>query len=191
MSTLQLVLPASFAAHVLALHWQYDVRFYAAALAAPLLAFAVKVSQRADTGEDIGRRMTLPLASVLTAAAFPASFVVGDPIAFSPLRLTWLLVAAYYVYDFRLHGQPAGLPIAAGMGGLALFGPTYGTAIHNAMHMVEMPSQQAVRLVPRTRWGWGALLVAGAWLLLVLGAWSSLRRRGAETTGAAGPATRA
>jgi hypothetical protein len=180
MATLQLVLPASFAAHVFALHWQYDVPFYPCAFAAPLLAFSLKATRRAEAGEDIGRRMILPVAAVFLAAAFPASFVVGTPIAFSPLRLTWLLAAALYIYDFRLHRQVLALPMATGFGALAILGPTYGTSVANAVHLVSTPTEQAVRLIPRTRWGWGALLVAGAWVLLGIGAWSSVRRAGSH-----------
>jgi len=177
MATLRAVLPASFAAHLLALHWQYDVTFYVCSLAAPLLAFAVAATRRAETGENIGNRVVLPIVPVFVAAAFPDSFVVGDLVAFSPLRLTWLLAAAVYLYDFRLHRQLVALPMAVGLGTLALLGPTYTAAIGNAAHAIATPSQHAVKLIPRTRWGWGALLVTGAWLLLGAGAWSSLRRR--------------
>ena len=183
---LHTALPLSIAAHVLALHWLYEVALRACSVTASLLALGFVLTRAADALDALGRRVLLPAAAILFSTAWPASFAFGETVTFSPLRAALVGAGVLYLYDFRRHRQAAFAVLASACAGVATAGPTFTAAYQNVAALGDRQAHRFSHLVPRTRQHWGAVAMALAYGLLALGAWVSYKRRGGPRGAASG-----
>jgi len=175
---LNVVLPLSLGAHVIALHWQYGVPFHLSSLSPTLLALGVVAIRRLGPERPI-LRLVLPAWAILFARDWAEACVLdyGAGPTFSPLRATLVVAAAVLLYDIRRYRQLASVVAAYFCVFVALAGHSYAAAIQNVLHVVDLVTGRAAGLVPRTRRHWGAVIMAAAWICLALAGWISLRGR--------------
>jgi hypothetical protein len=172
---------AGFVGHVLAIHWLHDTHLYACALSAPLLVLAIAVVRAPRAREAPRARVLVPAIAVVLSIPWPDEFGLEMGFTFSPLRAALVIAALTHVYDYLRHRQAWILMPAAGFVTAALGGPTLGAAWDRWAALLHGLGRHGRALLPRTARAWGALLVASAYVLLGLGAWSSLRDREAST----------
>ncbi len=166
---LRLSLLASAAAHVLALHWMYDIEVRFCGLSPALLAAALAVVRHPDA-EDVPRlRVLVPALAVLFSMGAPRAFVFASALGvFSPFRAAIVVAALVYLYDYARHRQTFTLAFAGACGMTALAGHGPGVAYDRIAHGLDL-------LLPRTREHWGRVALLAAYALLPIGLWRSLR----------------
>jgi hypothetical protein len=178
-STLDTALPISVAAHVLALHWLYDVPFSACSLTPPLLALALVVTRSPHAPEKLRLRLALPAIAVLFSLGWPGAFAFGTFVTFSPLRAALLVAGVVYLYDYLRHRQIVFLALPSACAAVAVAGHTLSASLTNIVHIFDVVFVALDRVLPRSRQQWGALAMAASYAILGFGAWISFKRRAA------------
>jgi hypothetical protein len=174
--SLRYALLISLGAHVLAVHWMYDVTVRACSLAPLLLVLSVYVTRSSRALESQHLRFALPASAVLLSLWWPQTLAVGTVLVFTPFRAATILAALVYAYDYSLHRQLMIILSAAACGLTAAAGPSFLQAVGRLADLADAVGGWASRLLPRTRAQWGAYAVVVSYLLLSIGAWRSLRR---------------
>lgn len=179
----------SVAAHVGMLHWVYD-RAFTAPMATPLLllgAVAVekmRLMRRFGTADARTMQIALLCAALVTGlsrdhTALRFDLVVPglvDAISIGNTSLTF--AAVYVVAALVLFRRVAVYVLGVGAigAGWALFGPSWQSMVDFASSVVRTTRQTVVDAMPKTRFGWGVIAVAGSFGLLLLGLWQSFRK---------------
>jgi hypothetical protein len=181
-----MVLPVlSLAAHLGILHYVYDVPFYGAMAAGPLLGLGIAF-MRVTPGELVPRkdvmtlRVLLPIAAVAVSASSPGQLTLFlDPHGhwtMTTLRLATIAAFLEFVYAFV--SERWVFALSAGLFALLAdaYGPTAQQVSNSSADAMEKAKPLAWDVIPTTSFGWGAWLVALAFVFLALGAAVSLRR---------------
>jgi hypothetical protein len=180
------VLPAlSLAAHVGILHYVYDVPFYGAMAAPAILGLAMIFGFTRDVlpmprKDIVLLQILLPIAAIIVSANCPGQLTIyTGPLGHTfvtTLRLTIVATYLELIYSFlRPYWRSA---FAAGV--VALLTDAYGPSPQEIAHWYSRSwdafSRGFMNLIPTTSEGWGALLVALAFIFLGIGAVVSIRR---------------
>jgi hypothetical protein len=171
----------SLMAHVAASEWIYEVPIFAVFLSPILLGIAAFCLRReADAWVS-----ALSVAAVILAFADPPDGAIWNAngwswLGISPLRLILVGSAAICWGLWRMRGGLAPITMALGASLLAIFGHTLEVMQGNADVTWRSIRNVVNAAVPNSRYGWGALLFAAAFLLLGLGAWATWHRHDRE-----------
>jgi hypothetical protein len=160
----------SVVVHLVALGWIHQVPFHLAYLTPLLLGQAVVVER-----EQVVQQVLLPALAALVSIGqaetlgIPLSLVSGYWV--SPLRIATLgAAAAYGVLAWRhRHRWLVALAAASGLAGVL------GTSLWSIGEFLTGLLRLVRRLLPHDALSWGLNGVVGAFVLLGMGAWRSLR----------------
>jgi hypothetical protein len=190
--------------HVFAVKWVYDIGFIAV-FPSPLClgasAICLRLEQRRTEAlrkafdEDVVSPAT-PGGAAAGLAILAAHFAWGNPLlvavsdvepgswlGVSPLRLT-LLASALILWSLgRIWRVRMALILACAVAGLVTLGHTPETMALHFRDVVRGADGLALRSLPTSRTGWGALLFTMAFLLLGAGAWISVWKTRADREG--------
>lgn len=171
----------SLMAHVAASEWIYEVPIFAVFLSPILLGIAAFCLRR----EADAWASALSVAAVILAFAKPPDGAIWNAngwswLGISPLRLILVGSAAICWGQWRRRGGFAPLTMALSASLLAIFGHTPDAMQRNADVTWRSIRNVVNAAVPNSRYGWGALLFAAAFLLLGLGAWATWHRHDRE-----------
>jgi hypothetical protein len=181
-----MVLPwLSLAAHLGILHYVYDVPFYGAMAAPALLVLAMVLNHAAPKSlmprkDIVTLRVLLPLAAIFVSASSPHELTVfHDPtghLTLTTLRLTMVLAYLEFMYSF-LREYWIFSTVAAAVCLLSVaYGPSADQIGNSAHGFWSRFTPIAWDLIPTTQFGWGAISIVLAFVLLGVGAAISLRR---------------
>ena len=180
---------ASLAAHFGTSHWIYSCPFQAPDVSPVLLGLAVLT---ASVGASIWANhrdlkvlsALLPIAAVLTAQApSPRLATAMQSVGIATAQLTAVVAYLVLVYAFALRRffRFAGFGVAAAA--LYVFGPTWATVQQWAQTVGDLIARGGRwlaaaldRVTPRTQGAWGTIALAGAFVMLAIGAAINLLR---------------
>jgi hypothetical protein len=179
----------SLAAHLGILHYVYDVPFYGAMAAGPLLGLAMVLNRVVPTAlvprkDVMTLRVLLPIVAVMVSASSPVQLTLfWDPhghLTLTTLRLAAIAAFLEFVYAFVRERWVFAL--IAGL--FALLADAYGPTVQQVSNSSaaawdgawDWAKPLAWDLIPTTAFGLGAFLVTLAFVFLGLGAAVSLRR---------------
>lgn len=169
--------------HLALAHWQFEVA-WTPAMAGPVLV-ALAASMALGWGDALAASTARRWAVVLGAAAMVLAATDGGGLEpwsdwTTPLRVTAMAtIAVWGGVGWRRGGSG---PWLASLGGVAvsLAGPTPTAIAANVRWLWEEVFTTVERLTPRSALSWGLLGVMAAFVLLALGAVTSLARRRVE-----------
>ena len=190
MSRVLLALPMlSLIAHLSLAHWVYKVPFHPLHLAPLLLGLAVVAGSCTRHVLPLDLRVQAQLALPLVAIAVSAVNAPAEMIfrlwpgaapmfaGVSPLRLILFAAAMVYLEGlWRFRHAYFGFA-AAGCLMLGGMGHSVGSINDNSVHLAKASSHALHRLVPKTLFAWGLVSVIASFVLLALGAMTSMIRR--------------
>ncbi len=171
----------SFAGHIAALGWIYDVTFEFGVLSPLLLAMIMVVERLAPGWKELrAGQFWLAVLAVIFSGIFTQDLVRGAPtvlgVGLSPMRLTLLAAGV----EFAIIAWRAGLWrfVVAGVVALSLglTSTTFGGALEQWMKWLGWVGGKGGEVMPRGAIIWGTLLVLGAFVFLALGLMVSMRK---------------
>lgn len=175
---LHLVIPwLMLIAHLSFFHWVYHADFHIMNLTPVLLGLAVATRYINPTrywpaGQLRFMRYALPVLAVLFTLLSADHSDNSHPIA---LTLGATLITYTYLFDIRF--APLAVGIVGLLGFLYAYGPTpyqIQAFINKLLARIEAIIQF---ILPNTNLGWGIVAIIGAFILLALGSFVSLKRR--------------
>ena len=175
---LTFALPLSLMVHLVATAWVYDLEFHVANLGPMLLALGVARILNDVRWVPPSWRLSLPAAAIVLSLGAPDELVLTGPwaIPISPLRATLFAAGLAYLVGYRLYREA----VFAWAGGACLMGAAAGHTLAAMAASVGRLwnglTHGGRRVVPRTAERWGLVAVVMAFVLLGLGAATSLLR---------------
>jgi len=168
---------ASIAAQTFAGAWVFHADFHPVFLSPPLVGLAVVALRR---GSSRGVYVLSVAAVLLAVIPPPPGFVLvfrqSDWLAISPLRIVLMWAAAVVWGLWRSERTPGALVLSLSFLLLGVLGDSPQVMRGHVMALGVIGRRLLAAAIPASRQGWGAMLLAMAFLLLGLGAWASWRR---------------
>ncbi len=172
---------AAFMGHLLACTWVFKLPFYVACYSPVMIGLAIVVGlSRHSLGRVLAANLQWFLAAVavLLAMGAPSVLSIGSHhhwATLSALRITLIAAGVVNVYGLITMRHALFAVTVGAMGLAAILGPTVQLMVENVGMLFAMSLATARRLVPRSTGEWGVATIGLAFMLLLLGAFVSVR----------------
>lgn len=174
---------ASIVLHLSLENWVYKVRWYDANLAPLALGLALAFGLHDKHVFSLAMRMrlqlVLPAVAVALSVGFPSALMFplfGSSIEMSPLRLVFLAAVIVYVHGLLAYRHAYFAVATAACFAAAGLGVSLPAIWQSVQSGWSAGVDVGRRLIPRTSTHWGVLSVVASFVLLVLGAITSVMK---------------